>query len=127
MIMERWAQVCANTEIPIFEDTRKLLHLEGKWAKQLHKEMREIRCKLHMHNKWIPKIQRNNNTYIMDEVMNSKLVPKKHITIINWCRMYMRQICLLEATATDGKKLSKYFDEQEPPGKIVVCDRGVSG
>ena len=49
----------------------------------------------------------------MDEVINSNLAPKEHIATINWCRIYMRQTLISEATTTYKNKLLKYFDNQE--------------
>lgn len=117
MIITRWAQVCTRTEMLIFKDNRELVHLEGKWAKQLHKEMREIKCKIVTTHKWIQEKYRENNSNIIYEVINSNLVPREHTSTINWCRMYMRQTLISEATTSNGNKLLKYFKDQEPPEK----------
>ena len=60
-MMMRWAQVSAGTGKSIFEESRELVHLEGRWIKQLIKEMQKIRCKITIINGWIPTPHREHD------------------------------------------------------------------
>eukprot|EP00957_Ditylum_brightwellii_P042736 3235827-Ditylum_brightwellii.AAC.1 len=40
ILMSRWVKLSAGIQVPIFEETRELKHLEGKWLFTLLKGMR---------------------------------------------------------------------------------------
>eukprot|EP00957_Ditylum_brightwellii_P071821 5458789-Ditylum_brightwellii.AAC.1 len=70
MLMLNWAQKSAGVQKPLLEDTTDLLHLEGKWLKQLQQDMTIVECKITLPNAWKPEPLQVGDRFIMDVLEN---------------------------------------------------------
>eukprot|EP00957_Ditylum_brightwellii_P088437 6736004-Ditylum_brightwellii.AAC.1 len=67
-----------------------LTYLEGKWLTTLIKDMQHIGCKIQLHDLRMPTLQRENDTFIMDAIINNPYMEDRHWEISNWCRIYTK-------------------------------------
>eukprot|EP00957_Ditylum_brightwellii_P178646 13607200-Ditylum_brightwellii.AAC.1 len=73
MVLMRWAQLCTGLSKPLLQQTGPLPHLEGKWLRQLSKDLNYINGQIHLTDVWIPPPQRENDRWLMDEFLDSNL------------------------------------------------------
>eukprot|EP00957_Ditylum_brightwellii_P105708 8060699-Ditylum_brightwellii.AAC.1 len=69
----RWAQLCTGVSKPLLQKTGQLRHLEGKWLRQLCKDLNYIDRQIHLIDVWIPPPQQENDRWLMDEFLDSNL------------------------------------------------------
>ena len=108
-----WAQFLAGTSVSIFEDvTTSLPHLAPmQWIPQVRKFLHSTSCQIELETKFLPPLQRDNDRYLMDIVLESQIFTKAELLLVNACRIYMGVTLLSDITTPDGTKLSKFVLE----------------
>jgi hypothetical protein len=101
-----WAQFCAGTQFPILEDTKiSLPHLESKWLASLRSFLGSIDGSIELKDTFVEPIQRENDKFLMDLAIQSKLFTPKQLKKINYCRMYLNVLLLSDIVTADGKEI----------------------
>lgn len=103
-IVMEWVQYCVVTSYSIFQDTgtSRLHHLEAKWIASLRDYLHEINATFDFHDDCVPPPQRQNDTYIMEHVLQSKRFKPSEIRRINFCRLWLRVITVADIANAAG-------------------------
>jgi hypothetical protein len=98
-----WAQYCAGTSIPIFEDVHSLLpHLETKWLTSLRAYLARIDGSLELDDTSILPPQREHDQYLMDIALASAQFCPEDIKRINYCRMHLQVLTISDISNAAG-------------------------
>jgi hypothetical protein len=104
-ILLRWAQIQAGTSKPILEDARDIPYIENDYILTLRHFMQQIKATLKEEDPWTVKTSRENDTHIMDEILDSPLIPATDYSTINYCRLYLQVTTIADITTSDGKRI----------------------
>ena len=84
MINLEWVQIIAGIQRPIFEDMKRLQHMEGNWFKSIQTFLHITNCTIKIKGTWTPQLERKKDQCIMDVVRTCK-----EMTRINRVRLYL--------------------------------------
>jgi hypothetical protein len=81
----------------------------AKWVDQnllasIWKHTRQLNITVDVECHWTPQLMRENDTFIMEEIMKNNLTPKQ-MKLINLCRLYLQVLTIADIAAADGKSL----------------------
>eukprot|EP00957_Ditylum_brightwellii_P109242 8333172-Ditylum_brightwellii.AAC.1 len=108
----------AGTKRQILEDTRPIPHLEGAYVSHLRECMAHINATIRTTTEWNIPLQRENNSYIMDQFMDSPHIEPEEVKLPNYCRLLLEITTVAEITTLDGKRIrEKIFYPQRIPMK----------
>jgi hypothetical protein len=98
-----WSQWQSGISKPILHNTRiKLPHLECRWLKSLRDFLRHIHARIRVDFPWVVPPERENDIYIMEHAIRSKIFTDEDLRIINYCRQYLHVTTLSELFDTAG-------------------------
>jgi hypothetical protein len=99
-----WTQLHLWTSFCFLHDTitMPLPHLPGRWLKLLWTFLAGIKGSLELDIGYLPPIQRHNDSYIMDSVLNAGYVLDSKVCQINHCQMYLQAITVSDLCLADG-------------------------
>ena len=98
-----WANYSVGTSVSLLVDvTTPLPHLEAKWLSSLRDYLRHVRAWIEVDNSGIAPLERENDQYIMDLVLQSHRFTPAQIRVINYCRLYLGAITLADLTTPNG-------------------------
>ena len=101
-----WAQLNVGVGWSVLDDvTTPLPHFESQWFRVLRAFLSTIRGRIRLDNPYVPPLQRVNDAYIMDLVLQSKQFSDEAICQINYCRLYMQAITISDITTASGTRL----------------------
>jgi hypothetical protein len=83
-------------------DTPLPQHLESKWLVSLRSYLASIKAHLYVDSPGVPPIEREKDTYIMDKAVHSGLFLPSELRRINYCRMFLQAVTILDLTKTEG-------------------------
>jgi hypothetical protein len=89
----------------ILEDTRPIPHLEGTYISHLRECMSHINAQIRTTNEWNIPLQRENDSYIMDQFMDSPHIDPEDVKTLNYSRLFRETTTVAEITTTDGKRI----------------------
>ena len=113
-------QYTAGVSFPIFEKPKvHLPHLEGTWLSHFRSILAQIDATLKVADLRIYSIQREKDAYIMDRVLESREFSDRSIRFINYCRNYLKCICLSDICDTCGTRLAQGIDRGRSPDFIA--------
>jgi hypothetical protein len=102
-----WAQlhtrvgwsVCQNVTSPLpqFE--------ESQWLQVIRNFLKSIRGCFRLDKTYVPPLQRKNDSYIMDHILDSNQFKPIDIQKINYCRMYLQAITVSDISNASGTRL----------------------
>ena len=95
-----WDQHTSFTDVKT-----KWPHFEAKWLQSLRHYLRDIGGQLHLQDHGVSQLQRVNDCFLMDVVLESKKFRPATIKRINYCRMYLNVLLLSDITLPNGKQL----------------------
>ena len=96
-IVLAWQQLSTGVSFSIlFDPKTELPHLESVWVKSTRKFLARIQGSLRLDTTSIPPLQRENDQYIMDILLESELYDEKEICQLNYCRLYLQVVTLSE-------------------------------
>ena len=102
-----WAQVNTGVSYSIFADvTPKLQHLEALWLTSVRTFLRRIGGCLRLDKTYIPAIQRINDTFIMDHVLEHGSFKPIEVRRINYCRLYLQAVTVSDISTPTGRTLA---------------------
>ena len=123
-ILLRWAQIQAGTSKPILEDARDIPYIENDYILTLRHFMQQIKATLKEEDPWTVKTSRENDTHIMDEILDSPLIPATDYSTINYCRLYLQVTTIADITTSDGKRIRTEImegDRNESSRDYIMC------
>jgi hypothetical protein len=68
-INRKWVQLIAGIERPIFEDTKTIYHMEGKWFVSIREFLHATDCQLKSTTGWVPQLERKYSQCLMDRLI----------------------------------------------------------
>ena len=102
-----WAQVNTGVGYSILENVvPSLPHIESKWLDSLRHFLRLIDGKLRLNTTYVPEIQRVNDSYIMDHVLERGSFTRRQIQKINYCRLYLQAVTVSDISIASGDSLA---------------------
>ena len=102
-----WAQINTGVGYPIFAHAvSSLPHFESKWLGSLRHFLRLIDGKLRLDTAFVPEIQRVNDSYIMDHILERGSFTKRQIKRINYCRLYLQAVTVSDIATATGAALA---------------------
>jgi exonuclease III len=105
-----WQQFSAGVSFPILENTETALpHLESKWMASLRSFLASIGAGLQLDEPCVPPMQRANDRYIMDLIIQSARYKPADIRKLNYCRLYLNVVTLTDITKPNGHDLDPCF------------------
>jgi hypothetical protein len=101
-----WAQLNSGVCYSIFQDVvSPLPHLESRWLRSVRDFLRLIQGTLRLDRPSIPEIQRVNDSFIMDHVLERGNFSSKDIQRINYCRLYYQAVTVSDISNASGTSL----------------------
>jgi hypothetical protein len=101
-----WTQLHIGTSFSFFQDTSTPLpHMHGRWLPSLRTFLNTINGFLELDTFFLPSLQRTNDEYIMDLVLQSGAFKPDEIKQINHCHLYLQAITFANICLSDGKLL----------------------
>jgi hypothetical protein len=83
-----------------------LPHFESKWLHSVRDFLRLIQGNLRLDRPSIPEIQRVNDSYIMDHILERGDFSSKEIQRINYCRLYYQAVTVSDISNASGTALA---------------------
>ena len=85
-VVVSWAHYCVGTSAPVLQDVKtKWPHFESKWLNSLQNYLRDIGGHIQLSHPGVSKLQRNNDIFIMEVAINSKLFGHAALRRIKYC------------------------------------------
>jgi hypothetical protein len=101
-----WTQLHLGTSFGFLADTTTALpHMPGRWLKSLRNFLAYIGGTIELDTTYLPPLQRHNDMYIMDMVLQCGVFSEHEIRQINHCRMFLQAITLSDICLADGETL----------------------
>ena len=100
-----WVQLISGTQRPVFDDPRKLHHIEGEWFKSIQDFLRSINGQIKQTSGWRPQLERVNDHCLMDVLSTPS---KTDMIRINRCRIFLQATTLSDITNADGTRITDY-------------------
>jgi len=88
-------QLMSGLSQPILEDTRPLHWSTARWVNQLRAFLHGIKGQIHLCRPWLPTARRENDRFIMDDVLHVQ-VPRKQALQIQHIRLFLNVTVLSE-------------------------------
>ena len=101
----RYYQLHAGLSNCVLEDTRPLAHLKFPWFDTLRQYLHQISGRLQLTDPWRPKRQRVHDTFIMENVLDTKRFTTTELEIINACRLYLQVSRVSDIATINGKRV----------------------
>ena len=110
-----WAQINTGVGYPIFQNVvPPLPHFESKWLQSMRNFLRLIQGELRLDTPSVPAIQRVNDSFIMDHVLEHGDFSPPEIRRINYCRLYLQAVTVSDITTATGTKLAPGIRQGRP-------------
>ena len=104
-----WMQLSLGTGESFLSDVHTPHpHCESKWLASLRKFLASINGTIELDEDFVPPLQRENDTYLMDAVLDSGKFKDAQITAINYCRLYLQVVTLSDISTADGTSLDMH-------------------
>ena len=100
-----WVQLIAGTQRPVFDNTKKLHHIEGEWFTSMRDFLRSIDGQIKQTTGWLPQLERVNDLCLMDVLTTPS---KTDMIRINRCRIFLQATTLSDITNADGTRITDY-------------------
>jgi hypothetical protein len=101
-----WAQLNVGVGFSIFNDVvTSLPHFESEWLRSVRDFLRIVQGRLRLDVSFVPEIQRVNNSFIMDHVLERGDFTHKEVRKINYCRLYLQAITVSDISNATGNTL----------------------
>jgi hypothetical protein len=110
-----WAQYSVGTGTPILQDTTTALpHFESNWLASLRQYLQDVGGHLELDQPFVPALQRTQDQFIMDIVLQSKKFKPGEVRQVNYCRLYLRVLTLADISNANGTYiLQEAFDGED--------------
>ena len=106
-----WTQLSAGTSVSFLEDAdTPLSHLEVKWLPSLRSYLKHIHGYFELHETFVQPLQRLDDSYIMDHIINSQRFSPAQLHLLNCCRKYLQVTTISDITLPDGIQLEPNFE-----------------
>ena len=116
-IAVHWAQYAIGTGCSFLTDvTTDLPHMEVKWLQSLREYLKHVDGTIEIDADGVLPVQRANDFYIMDAIIQSGRFTPKEIRLLNYCRMYLQALTASDITTADGINLdyAKLYGHYHP-------------
>eukprot|EP00957_Ditylum_brightwellii_P167378 12742755-Ditylum_brightwellii.AAC.1 len=75
--------------------------------------MEHIKAKIHHKYEWAAPVQRKGDKHIIEEFLESKLIPENVMKPLNYCRYFVEATTLADIVTSDGKRIrTELFDPE---------------
>jgi hypothetical protein len=98
-------------------------HLESKWIASLWNYLAAIDATLEVDDPGILPLQREDDSYIMDHILQARQFTPAQIRRINYCRLYLQAITVSDVTTNAGLQL----DMSKLAGRISLYSSVTQG
>ena len=95
-----WLQLSVGVSFAVLEHpTRALPHMESTWVASMRQFLASTdTCSLQLDNPCIPPLQRENDEYVMDLILDSNHYSPAEIRNLNYCRLYVEMVTISDCT-----------------------------
>jgi hypothetical protein len=101
-----WAQLNVGVGFSIFNDVvTSLPHFESEWLRSVRDFLRIVQGRLRLDSAFVPEIQRVNDSFIMDHVLERGDFTRKELRKINYCQLYLQAITVSDISNATGTTL----------------------
>ena len=101
-----WLQLSVGVSFSVLDQTTKdLPHMESKWIASLRTFLSTVHASILLDDPVIPPLQRDNDSYIMDHILDSHQFKPYEIRKLNYCRLYLRAVTISDLTLASGISL----------------------
>ena len=104
-INRNWVQLIAGIARPIFEDTKTLFHMEGKWFVSIREFLQATDCQIKTSKGWKPQLEREKDQCLMDKLIATT---PKNGKKINRCQKFLQATTIANITNQEGTEITKY-------------------
>jgi exonuclease III len=110
-----WTQNMIGTSAPYFQETNQQLpHDESKWMKSVRQALNTMNGKFRLDNEYLITGERDRDTHLMDEILQSKMFTPTEINQLNYCRLYLNVTTIADITMPNGRNLDSSYVSGEP-------------
>ena len=110
-----WANYSVGTSVSLLEDvSTPLPHLEAKWLRSIRDYLHHVGAWIDLDDAGVAPIERENDDYIMDLIIQSNEFKPAQVRMLNYCRLYLGAVTLSDLTTTAGI----YLDNAKLNGHI---------
>ena len=102
-----WVQLIAGTTWPIFEDTKRLLHLEGEWFISIREFLHSINATIKIDGVWTPQLERKYERCLMVDIFANDITTTELVRI-NRCRIYLQATMIADIMDAEGTEINDY-------------------
>ena len=101
-----WANYSVGTSVSLLEDvSTPFPHLEAKWLRSMRDYLNHVGAWIELDDAGIAPVERENDDYIMDLIIQSNAFQPAQVRTLNYCRLYLGAVTLSDLTTTNGKYL----------------------
>jgi hypothetical protein len=105
-----WAQFSLGTSKPFLTEVKNSLpHLKDKWYARLRQFLCDIGGSLDLQPSFIPPLERDNDMYIMDLILQNQLFTDEEIRQLNSCRLYLMAVTVSDLATAGGTCLDEHL------------------
>jgi hypothetical protein len=116
-----WAQLNSGVSYSIFQNVvSHLPHFESKWLRSVRDFLQLIQGTLRLDRPWIPELQRVNDSFIMDHVLECGNFNPKEIQRINYCRLYYQAVTVSDISNASGTSLCHTSGAVSPSTTVLI-------
>lgn len=106
------------------EVTNSLPHLKDKWYARLRQFLCNIGGSLDLQPSFVPPLERDNDMYIMDLILQNQFFSDEEIRQLNNCRLYLMAVTVSDLTNAAGTRLDKHLlhgNRHGPQSSRTTC------
>jgi hypothetical protein len=101
----RYYQLQAGLSTCVLTDTRTLPYIDIPWFDTLRQYLANINGRVEITEAWRQTSQREQDTFLMENFLDSKAFTPKDLKILNACRMYLQVTRVSDIATTDGSRI----------------------
>ncbi len=109
LITLQWAQLQSGIGQPILQWTGPLPYLESSWLRHIRDGLWQISGAIYIPNLRVEPLQRKNDAYIMEALLQDQSLTQMQLHSLNCCRLYLQVTRLSDIVTTDGKRIQPCF------------------
>jgi hypothetical protein len=113
-----WVQLIAGIARPLFEDTKTLFHMEGKWYVSIREFPQATDCQIKTLKGWKPQLEREKDQCLMDKLIATTTKNGKKIIR---CRLFLQATTIANITTqeeTEKLLMERTHKQAKQPTKI---------
>jgi hypothetical protein len=106
IIALRYYQLHAGIADSVLENTQPLPYMRFPWIDSLRQYLYQISGTIKLTEPWLQTKQRKGDSFIMEEMLQSKRFTDSELSMIYNCRLYLQVSRVSDITTTDGNRIA---------------------